>query len=277
MLYVPRKILNNKNRIKREAGFVLFLFLLISIAGSAFAWAIALSEQEITDIGNKIFENECASRDEGLIQWNRGEDFLSCGIGHFIWYSEGYDGLFEESFPEFLDYAKSMGAVIPEWLFLPCPWSSRKDFIKDKDSIRVNQLREFIIVTKQLQARFIVRRLNVALELMLENAPEKDRELIQNRFERIASTSSGTYALADYINFKGLGISVSEQYNGQGWGLVQVLLQTRDEGSAYDALKEFVATANSVLVNRVKNAPPERNEERWLPGWQNRVNSYLKQ
>jgi len=280
MTYTLNKILNNKNRIKREAGLALFLFLFISIVGSAFARDIVLSEQEVTEIGNKVFMNECSLREDRLIQWNIGEDFLSCGIGHFIWYPKGYKGPFNESFPEFLNYLKAQDVDIPEWLYASsassCPWVSRDDFINNHGDIRIKQLQDFLIATKQLQARFIVRRLNGALELMLESAPEKDRALIKSRFERIAATPYGVYALADYINFKGLGILSSEQYNGKGWGLLQVLIAMKDEDKRSDPLLEFAATANNILINRVENAPVERNEERWLPGWKNRVNSYLK-
>jgi len=39
-----------------------------------------LSKQEIQQIGESVFENGCASKDENLIAWNEGEDFLSLGI-----------------------------------------------------------------------------------------------------------------------------------------------------------------------------------------------------
>jgi len=42
------------------------------------------------------------------------------------------------------------------------------------------------------------------------------------------------------------------------------------------ALEAFVRSANAVLENRVKNAPVNRDEKKWLPGWQSRINSYLK-
>jgi hypothetical protein len=41
------------------------------------------------------------------------------------------------------------------------------------------------------------------------------------------------------------------------------------------SLQAFVAAATAVLQNRVDNAPPERNEGRWLQGWVNRLHSYL--
>ena len=50
----------------------------------------------------------------------------------------------------------------------------------------------------------------------------------------------------------------------------------KDEDKRPDPLLEFVTAANNILISRVENAPVERKEERWLPGWKNRVNSYLK-
>lgn len=67
----------------------LLILLTLSFFGIARAQAIQLSMEEIRLIGERVFENECASREESLIDWNEGEDFLSLGIGHFIWYPRG--------------------------------------------------------------------------------------------------------------------------------------------------------------------------------------------
>ena len=128
-----------------------------------------------------------------------------------------------------------------------------------------------------MQAVFIVRRLEDTLPLILKHASEGIRGKIVLQFQRVASTPSGVYALADYINFKGLGITLSENYRGKGWGLLQVLEGMRSENEAPDAVREFARSADNVLTERVKNSPLGRNEQKWLPGWQKRVNSYVKQ
>ena len=46
---------------------------------------------------------------------------------------------------------------------------------------------------------------------------------MQQRFDRVASSAMGCYALVDYVNFKGEGVLATERYAGQGWGLLQVL------------------------------------------------------
>ena len=71
-----------------------------------------LSRQEVQQIGERVFENECASKDENLIVWNEGEDFMSLGIGHFIWHPANSKELFEGSFVKFLEYAKTSGEQI---------------------------------------------------------------------------------------------------------------------------------------------------------------------
>lgn len=259
---------------------VLLILLVLSLFGIVRVQAIQLSMEEIRWIGERVFENECASRDESLIKWNEGEEFLSLGIGHFIWYPRGKKGPFEESFQEFLNYAKVSGEKIPTWLDTNlssfCPWNSREDFLDNQKDHRLLELREFLTETKLLQAAFIVKRLEDALPLMLKNTPEENRGKIALQFNRVASTLSGTYALADYVNFKGLGTTSYESYQGKGWGLLQVLSEMKEADNESEPLREFSVAAKKILEERVNNSPPERNEKKWLPGWQRRIDSYLK-
>ena len=110
-----------------------------------------------------------------------------------------------------------------------------------------------------------------ALPKLLDAAPAPQRGKIRANFRRLASTGAGTFALIDYVNFKGEGTKPTERYQGEGWGLLQVLAGMASEGSAP---KAFGHSAAAVLERRVRNAPPERNEARWLPGWKSRVRAY---
>jgi len=121
-----------------------------------------------------------------------------------------------------------------------------------------------------LQAKFAAVRLETALPKMLDAGPARDRERIRKNFYRVAAEPLGPYALVDYVNFKGEGTSTSERYQGEGWGLLQIL-EAMGDGSA---LPEFRHAAELVLTRRVKNSPPERGESRWLPGWKNRIRTY---
>src|SRR5437764_15174930 len=109
---------------------------------------------------------------------------------------------------------------------------------------------------------------------MLAEGGAANHAEIEERFERVASTAKGCYALVDYVNFKGEGVLATERYAGQGWGLLQVLEGMKEGTTGCEAVKSFAESAKMVLRNRVRNSPPARNEARWLPGWLKRVDSY---
>jgi hypothetical protein len=43
-----------------------------------------------------------------------------------------------------------------------------------------------------------------------------------------------------------------------------------------EPLASFVESAKNMLTLRVANAPEDRQEQRWLKGWQNRLDTYLE-
>jgi hypothetical protein len=139
----------------------------------------------------------------------------------------------------------------------------------------MKELRAFLAGTIDLQAEFLVYRLREALPKMLAEGGTANHAQIQERFDRVASTGQGCYALVDYVNFKGEGVLATERYAGQGWGLLQVLEGMKQETTGREAVKSFAESAKTVLRNRVRNSPPERNEARWLPGWLKRVDTYV--
>lgn len=239
---------------------------------AAAAPAVRLSDAQAREIGNRIWRNECAGTVEGLTSWNHGEDFASLGIGHFIWYPVGKSGPFEESFPWLLVYLRGEGVRLPPWLaeVRGCPWPDRGAFMADFQSPRMKELRQLLLDTIPQQARFAAMRLENALPKMLEAAPPGERARIRENFYRVAEQPLGMYALVDYVNFKGEGVSPTERYRGQGWGLLQVL----EEMGPGPPMREFARAADKVLTRRVQNSPPERNEARWLPGWRNRLATY---
>ena len=239
--------------------------------------ATTLSHVDVLKIGKKIWQNECNGTIAGLTSWNVGEDFASLGIGHFIWYPKGRRGPFEESFPKLVSFISKRGAKLPALLLgtgeKPCPWNSRTEFLRAQHSTEMNQLRSLLVDTIDVQAEFLIARLESALPKMLAEAAPSDRANVQEQFERLTRTSQGCYALVDYVNFKGEGVLPTERYQGQGWGLLQVLEAmhgTSDSG----AVDEFARAARAVLTQRVQNSPADRHEARWLSGWIRRVNGY---
>ena len=251
--------------------------LFISLAGAGWAAEpVRISDADALRIGKKIWQNESNGTVAGLTAWNAGENFASLGIGHFIWYPQGVHGPFDESFPKLLAFARERGIAIPAWLnqSSACPWNSRAEFSGAQNSERMRELRQFLSRTIDLQAQFMVARLQQSLAKMLDEAAPVDRANVERQFARVARTPHGCYALVDYVNFKGEGVLHTERYRGEGWGLLQVLEQMHGSENGPSAAREFSSSAAAMLRRRVQNSPPERHEARWLPGWLNRVHSY---
>jgi hypothetical protein len=264
----------HQKRIRCRSAWVRVGALAAFASTSSISSAITLSEAEAGRIGRKIWRNECGGTISGLTAWNEGENFASLGIGHFIWYPKDQRGPFDESFPKFASFAAAHGARLPQMIHGDgCPWNSRAEFLRSARSAEMTDLREFLAKTIDLQARFLVQRLQEALPKMLGETPASARTKIQQKFERVAETAQGMYALVDYVNFKGEGVLASERYRGEGWGLLQVLEGIPDS-SSNSATKDFAQSAKVVLNRRVRNSPPERKESHWLPGWLNRIDTY---
>ncbi len=264
----------DRNRFINAGLTSLLAFFVVT---SAFG-AINLSPADAKRIGRKIWQNECNGTISGLTSWNAGEDFASLGIGHFIWYPAGRKGPFEESFPKLVDFISSRGAKLPAVLLhtgeLHCPWNSRKEFLAAQDSAQMKELRQFLADTVDLQTQFLINRLDSSLPKMLAETSPSNRDAVRHRFEQLASSPRGCYALIDYVNFKGEGVLSTERYANQGWGLLQVLEQMNDGNS--DSVEAFSHAAAAVLTRRVHNSPPARGESRWLSGWIRRVNGYSR-
>lgn len=248
------------------------IWLAIGILGVRL-YGAELSDSDLARIGRRVWVNECDGTVAGLTSWNSGEAFASLGIGHFIWYPAGQRGPFEESFPPLVRYIAESGRAVPQWMLGACPWTSRGEFMAAQRSARMEQLRALLADTVPLQTRFIVQRMRDSLPKMIEAAGPAEGRKVRSNFLRMQQSGAGTFALIDYVNFKGEGTLETERYDGQGWGLLQVLEAMPESG---DAVREFSHAAKEVLARRVKNAPPERHEEKWLPGWEARVGRYAE-
>jgi hypothetical protein len=237
---------------------------------------LTLSPELAQRVGLQIWKNECGGKLEGLTTWNQGEEFASLGIGHFIWYPENKQGIFKETFPDLLAFFKANGVQLPAWLdqVKGCPWQTREEFQQAQQDETQQELRQLLAQHVDLQILFMVRRLNQALPTLLKHAPQSQHAHLTFQFYRLACTPEGLYALLDYLNFKGEGIASQEGYQGQGWGLLQVLEQLQGSDPGDSAVEEFVESAKKVLALRVEKAPSERQESRWLKGWYNRLETY---
>lgn len=246
---------------------------------------ITLAPLQLDWVGKKIFNNECAGRLQCLVHWNPNEAFPSLGIGHFIWYPSGVNERFVESFPALVKYMEQRQITIPEWLRerepFNAPWPDRETFQQRAGSPEVAELREFLAETQGVQAEFIFRRAKQSLAKVIAAAPESRQLDVSKHLQMLSQTPGGVYAIVDYVNFKGEGLSPDERYSGEGWGLLQVLLampapaetrETEEGGPA--TLAEFRAAARAVLTRRAENADNPVERDRWLAGWLKRVETY---
>ena len=265
------------NRQKFVSFLVLIFVTSFSLSTRAYSKLETVSETEF--IGGLVFKNECNKQNSCLIAWNEGENFLSLGIGHFIWYPADQRGPFNEIFPKLLLFLEARGVEFPVWFkSLPgghAPWAKRDDFITTLRKGDLEFLRNFLIQTKKYQAEFIVDRFRQSIPIILQATPKELRAETSQKLSFMIHSVNGLYPLADYVNFKGEGVFPSERYKGKGWGLLQVLHEMKMPQDKNRAVLEFVIAAEVVLKRRVDNSPPERNEKRWLLGWQNRIRTYL--
>lgn len=225
----------------------------------------------LKELGRRIWQNECAGSVQGLVSWNAGEDFPSLGIGHFIWYPAGYSGPFDESFPKFVAYAKRRGVQLPRYFEGAAPWPNKAAFLADRSG-KANAMRQWLANHVELQTEFIILRSRAALPGMMQASAYP--AAVQARYNALAATTQGMYCLVDYVNFKGEGLKATERYNGQGWGLLQVLEEMKGTPQGRAATAEFARAAAVVMKRRVANSPAARNEQKWLPGWLNRCATY---
>lgn len=257
-------------------GAVLLAILASPLQPEKKGGKLSVSFEQAQELGNRIWKNECGGTVEGLTSWNEGEGFASLGIGHFIWYPEAKKKKnFQETFPALLAFMADCGVTLPKWMDPKkgCPWVNRDHFIRNLNSKKMEELRQFLVDTKTLQAIFISKRLEESLPKMTGKLELTEKRRIEKQFYALAGTPKGLYALIDYLNFKGEGTAPSEKYRGQGWGLLQVLQRIPE--NSIRPVDDFVKAAKEVLAERVKNAPTGANEGRWLKGWNARLNTYL--
>jgi hypothetical protein len=259
---------------------LLFFYITIGQLDVSYAMTIDISKADGLVIAQRVFKNECSVEKNCLLEWNAGEDFLSLGLEHFIWFPEESSGIFKDSFRSYLKYAQKEGRHLPVSLdkhpFPPCLWSSRKEFLNSKQTQEYQEIENFIRNTKDCQADYLIETTRRSLKKIINAVPEKQRARITKYLSVLTSQPQGLYAVIDYINFKGSGTGPNERYQGEGWGLLQVLQEMSDMPNAKETLEEFVRSAKIVLTHRVFNAPKGRHEEKWLKGWLHRVDTYLE-
>lgn len=173
-----------------------------------------ITPQEAAQVGEAIFFNECSNKTEYLVWWSPHEEFISLGIGHFIWHSKPEP--FEETFPSLVAFLEKKGVQLPHWLNVntPCPWHTRDEFLRAAAQQKKEELRVLLRNTTALQAEFIAARAEHALTAIQQAALAANRDKIAQRIASLKTSTRGKFALIDYINFKGTGLLSAESYQG---------------------------------------------------------------
>ncbi|WP_029909158.1 hypothetical protein [Hydrogenovibrio marinus] len=262
-------------------GFMVALLVLALNAKASPKVKFHLSSADLHWIAERISFNETADKVENLTFWNPKESFPSFGIGHFIWLPKGVDVPFEETFPKMVRFVSQKNPP-PDWLVelnpMQPPWSNREAFIREQNSSKMQMLRHWLLQTKDEQAAFILQRFQQTLNESIANLSLTDQWKVKETIELMSAHKVSAYALLDYFNFKGLGNNSKERYKGQGWGLLDVLL-AMPSVTKQTRLEAFVTTAKTLLKDRANNAPTEKQraiEQKWLTGWNHRLDAYLK-
>ncbi len=254
----------------------------------SFAELKLLTQADYQWIGERIYQNECAAKPKYLTYWGKGETFPSFGIGHFIWHPKlaesVTDQMFIETFPAMVQFVSKTHRP-PNWLEelstqseFVAPWSSKEAFDQAWSNNELQQLRDWLLVTQSKQAQFIVLAFQNRWLSETQSLSLNQQTIIQLRLDKMMGFKKGLFAVIDYFNFKGIGLNQKERYQGASWGLASVLMTMNvvEESSQDEYLAQFVIAAKKRLQLRVKLAPPERNEFRWLKGWEVRLDQYLK-
>ncbi|WP_178862333.1 hypothetical protein [Thiomicrorhabdus cannonii] len=256
-----------------------------------------LPEQDYAWIGERIYQNECAGQTRYLTHWGKGEAFPSFGIAHFIWFPKGVDAPFEETFPALFDFLMKTStpqtSAPPSWLAslwsqngaqtagFDAPWQSKIQFEQAGSSPEMAALRDWLSQTRREQAEFVVQSFHTRWQQTVQTKAQAEQQSLQQKLSRLMQFKAGTFAIVDYFNFKGIGGNDKEQYQGVGWGLIEVLQQMPaalfNQPDNVLLLQGFVESAKQRLQTRVDLAPAERAESRWLAGWFKRLDGYLNE
>lgn len=242
----------------------------------SFSTIKSISKKEAKNIGMLIWQNEASQRTDLLAVWNQYESFPSLGIGHFIWFPKNQRPKYTEQFPLLCCYLKQNGITLPHWLEralrIGAPWTYREQFLQDVK--KLNELRSLLASTIDLQINFIIDQFKQQVPGILEATPFKFKSKVMYNTNLMLSCPQGTYALVDYLNFKGNGLSQAEELNGQRWGLLQVLMDMPNNLNRNNVNKAFAISAAKVLLRRIENSGPDYTLIAYLDGWMKRVSTY---
>ncbi len=265
------------------------------IAGDRKAELSKLSDDQIKNFQCFSKYHEFGNSKLQVAQWNDGEDWLSLGVGHYIWYPKEGEKKYTESFPDLIKFACSNGYTgsLPKEIGYTggnpvlgvCPWNSKKEFEdpKTKNSDELKNIQNFLL-GQDMQKQQALFQYNRLLDFMDKWKPANKVEEHAKEFAgRLMQDPKGLLQMIDYVNFKGEGTAPGEYYkNNKGevdrWGLKQVLETAVNEGQGLT----FIEAAKSTLNRKINTDPkicekhtnPEECKKDLKAGWEKRINDY---
>ena len=256
-----------------------FLVLVALITFLSSSSIHSITAKDAHKIGMLVWKNEANQRVDLLVFWNEHEEFPSLGIGHYIWLPQSIDTRYTQKFPQLCNYLSQQGVELPQWLSqaitIGAPWASRAEFMKDYQ--RTGELRRLLHANIDLQIQFMLDQLAQQIPLIIQAVPRKQKKQVLRRIELLQATPLGTYALVDYLNFKGDGLNPKEESNGQRWGLLQVLLDMPNKLTKENVTQAFAVAAAKTLVTLIENSAPEYKRVKYLNNWIKRVSTYANE
>ena len=261
---------------RKLAIFVATMVILVAFLA---VWKTGQADElpplKVTDgIVELIYVNETGGKPDALIIKNDKEDVCSLGIGHFIWYPAGVKHQYKETFPKLLKELQKTdgvfkGAVDVE---IPptCPWKSTSELNAAKSTDVYKRLVTGLTspAGKRVQVNYMIER---AREAIIETAKE-DPGSVKKMLD-LLETEQGTYAVIDYVNFKG-NSAETEAYGDFHWGF-KTAIYVMSEDEILTPEERFQIAVETLLEMRVEEAKKlGKDESSFLAGWLKRVNTY---
>jgi hypothetical protein len=253
-----------------------------------------LSKHQLLSLGYRMWNNYAGGTLEGLTKWDGSDEhhqFMYLGIANNIWKPANADPMFGQDWPTVARRLQELGCKIQPWMLEDCPWKTEEEFDASFNGKKMTWLRNHLSKKKlvRAQAFCIAERLERTIDensvdSLLTGLNDDQKAVVKKNFDLVVHTKNpfGCYALIDYVNFKGEGkLGISSQFNGESWGLLQVLLNMKTpEDGANDStiINTFVDGAKVTLHNRIINhkiEDPNSNDAQYWDIWVAHLDNYL--
>lgn len=172
--------------------------------GASLSYLSSVSEEELSKISERLYQNVTDGNANHIVQWNNKQQSLHLGFG-FVWYPQMSDNGSKSTFPSYLRYLQNQQVPLPIWLMnavqTGAPWSTRASFERSKNDSEMRELRRILQTTKELQALFLLDRLQKNTPRIVQQASARERERLIYNLQAMRKAKGGLYPLLDYVSF----------------------------------------------------------------------------